>query len=189
MSRRGPDTLLGFMGEKAADRRALDDLVSEIYEELKSRARSVRKSFPNATISPTALVNEAWAKLRSSPRLAGLPVLEFKRVAGRAMRQVLVEAARRQGARKRGRTLVTFDEETGQGASDARQIIEIDLALDELAEADAEQAQIVEYRFFVGMKNAEIAQMMGIGLSSVERAWRLAAAWLRKRLRDYGDEP
>jgi len=65
------------------------------YEELRRLASSVRRSDPNASLSPTTLVNEAWLKLRHSPRLAGLSHLHFKRTAARAMRQVLIEGARR----------------------------------------------------------------------------------------------
>jgi len=84
------------------DRRALDHVFSVTYEELRRLASSVRRSDPNASLSPTTLVNEAWLKLRNSPRLAGLARLHFKRIAARAMRQVLIEAARRRKAHKRG---------------------------------------------------------------------------------------
>jgi RNA polymerase sigma factor (TIGR02999 family) len=80
----------------------LDHLFSAAYEELRRLAHSVRRSDPNATLSPTALVNEAWLKLADSPSLASTSRLHFKRIAARAMRQVLIEAARRRQARKRG---------------------------------------------------------------------------------------
>src|SRR3989441_11170461 len=83
-------------------RRALDHVFSVTYEELRRLASSVRGSAPNAPLSPTPRVNEAWLKLRNSPRLAGLARLHFKRIAARAMRQVLIEAARRRKAHKRG---------------------------------------------------------------------------------------
>src|SRR5947209_16610228 len=96
------------------ERRALDDLFSVTYEELRRLASSVRRSDPSASLNPTALVNEAWLKLANSPRFASTSRLHFKRIAARAMRQVLVEAARRRNAGKRGGgqgfALVTFDE-------------------------------------------------------------------------------
>src|SRR5438132_11942670 len=104
------------------DRRALDHVFSVTYEELRRLASSVRRSDPNASLSPTTLVNEAWLKLRNSPGLAGVSRLHFKRIAARAMRQVLVEAARRRKAQKRGGGLAiaTFDDaEGGDGQSTA----------------------------------------------------------------------
>ncbi len=85
-----------------SDRRALDELFSVTYEELRRLAASVRRDDPSATLSPTALVNEAWLKLAGSPQVAATSRLHFKRIAARAMRQVLVEAARRRNAGKRG---------------------------------------------------------------------------------------
>src|SRR5438309_10087803 len=84
------------------DRQAVDDLFRLTYEELRRLASTVRRGDPSATLTPTALVNEAWLKLASSPRFATTSRLHFKRIAARAMRQVLVEAARRRNAGKRG---------------------------------------------------------------------------------------
>src|SRR5258708_39906157 len=83
-------------------RRALDDLFSLTYEELRRLAACVRRGDPSATLSPTVLVNEAWLKLANSPELGSSSPLHFKRIAARAMRQLLIEAARRRGASKRG---------------------------------------------------------------------------------------
>ena len=84
------------------DRQALDDRFSLAYEELRRLAANVRRDEPGATLSPTDLVNEAWLKLAGSPHLADTSPLHFRRIAARAMRQVLVEAARRRRATKRG---------------------------------------------------------------------------------------
>ena len=170
------------MADTVEDRRALDDLFSATYEELKRLAASVKGSFSRLTVSPTALVDEAWMKLRGSPKMAGLPRLEFRRVAARAMRQVLVDAARRVDAGKRDVELVTLDPSTGHAALDARQVLEIDHELTKLAENDPKSAQLVEYRFFAGMTDEEIAELMDCSTSTVERAWRLARARLKKAL-------
>ena len=82
----------------AADQAALDAMFSAAYEELRRLARAVRRDDANATIDPTALVNEAWLKLAGTPGLASTSPLHFRRIAARAMRQVLVEAARRRHA-------------------------------------------------------------------------------------------
>jgi hypothetical protein len=84
------------------DRESLDDLFSATYEELRRLANSVRGTDPSATLNPTALVNEAYLKLAASLRIRPESRLHFKRLAARAMRQVLVEAARRRSAEKRG---------------------------------------------------------------------------------------
>src|SRR3954464_11308397 len=82
-------------------RRALDELFSLTYEELRRLASAVRRGDPSATLSPTVLVNEAWLKMANSPAIGAASPLHFKRIAARAMRQLLVEAARRRGAEKR----------------------------------------------------------------------------------------
>src|SRR3979409_2038253 len=89
-------------------RRSLDRLYSAAYEELRRLASSVRRSFPAVTLSPTTLVNEAWEKLARSPIVGATSRLHFKRIAARAMRQVLVDAARRRNAWKRGGRDVAF---------------------------------------------------------------------------------
>src|SRR3977135_2256599 len=94
----GPDEWSGTPEE----RRELDYLFNVTYEELRRLASSVKRSDPAATLSPTTLVNEAWLNLAGSPRFASTSRLHFKRIAARAMRQVLIEAARRKNASKRG---------------------------------------------------------------------------------------
>ncbi len=100
--------------EKVPERSALDHLFSVTYEELRRLASSVKRNDPGATLNPTALVNEAWVKLANSPHFASTSRLHFKRIAARAMRQVLIEAARRRNADKRGGdegvVFVAFDE-------------------------------------------------------------------------------
>src|ERR1017187_3815491 len=88
-------------GANPEERRAMDDLFSLIYEELRRLASFVRKNEANATISSTALVHEAWLKLKDSPHLAETSPPHFKAIAAKAMRHVLVDAARRRNAQKR----------------------------------------------------------------------------------------
>src|SRR5882762_6164744 len=89
------------LGSMLADRREMDELFSVTYEELRRLASTVKRNDPSATFTPTALVNQAWLKLANSPRFATTSPLHFKRIAARAMRQVLVEAARRRSSYKR----------------------------------------------------------------------------------------
>ena len=170
-----------------ADRQALDDLFSTTYEELRRLAAGVRRREVSATLSPTALVNEAWIKLSANPAVARTSVLHFKRIAARAMRQVLVEAARRRLARKRGgrdAIFVTFDESIGAEAAWADDLVGLDAALETLARLNPRQAQMVESRFFGGLDVAETAALLGVSEATVLRDWRAARAWLSRQLRD-----
>ena len=167
-----------------ADPSALDHLFSVTYEELRRLAASVGRSDPGATLSPTALVNEAWLKLAGSPHLADTSPLHFKRIAARAMRQVLIEEARRRHADKRGdgAVVVTFDESVADAAGGGDQL-ELDAALDELARLIPRQALLVESRFFGGLDVAEAAELIGVSEATALRDWRAAKAWLARELR------
>ena len=167
------------------DRQALDDLFSAAYEELRRLAGSVRRGDPGATLSPTALVNEAWLKLAASPEIALTSRLHFKRIAARAMRQVLIEAARRRNADKRGggnHALVTFDETLQQAAATAGDLLALDSALTDLAKVSPRQALMVESRFFGGLDIPETAELLGVSEATVLRDWRAAKAWLAQEI-------
>jgi len=170
-----------------AKRRALDLLYSATYEELRRLAASVRRGSPSATITPTTLVNEAWMKLAGSPGVAGTSPLHFKRIAARAMRQVLVEAARRRKAHKRGggnAVLVTFDDDSNTGTSSTSEdLLALEAALEELTQVEPRQAQMVECRFFGGLDVVETAEILQVSEATVHRDWRAAKAWLATRLR------
>jgi len=173
------------LGTMVSDRRTLDHLFSVTYEELRRLAASVRRDDPSASISPTALVNEAWLKLASSPPFTLTSRLHFKRIAARAMRQVLIEAARRRGARKRGPdvVVVTFDEALQQGNSGADDLLALDAALEQLARVSPRQATMVESRFFGGLDIAETAELLGVSEATILRDWRAAKAWLAQEMR------
>jgi RNA polymerase sigma factor (TIGR02999 family) len=170
------------------DARTLDALFSATYEELRRLAAAVRRNDPSATLSPTALVNEAWLKLRESPGVARTSRLHFKRIAARAMRQVLIEAARRRRSAKRGgdALVVTFDDAMQEAASTAEDLVALDDALNDLARLEPRQAMLVESRFFGGMDVAETAQLLDVSESTVLRDWRAAKAWLARELRQTG---
>jgi len=168
----------------ARDRRQLDLLFSLTYEELRRLAACVKRTDPSVTLSPTALVNEAWIKLARSPEIRVESPLHFKRIAARAMRQLLVEAARHRNARKRGdgALCVTFDEALAAAPSTEADLLALDSALLELARLDPRQALIVESRFFGGLDVGEVASLLEISEATVMRDWRAARAWLSARL-------
>ncbi len=167
-----------------ADRREFDAVFSAAYEELRRLASRVRQSHPNATLSPTTLVNEAWLKLVGSPHLAHTTRLHFKRIAARAMRQVLVEAARRRDADKRGGgvAVITFDDSTPDLRTAADELLTLDSALDDLARVSPRQASMVEARFFGGLDMAETAELLQVSEATIQRDWRSARAWLASEL-------
>ena len=166
------------------DRRALDRLFSAAYEELRRLAASVSRRDGSVTLSPTALVNEAWIKLAASPDVADTSPIHFKRIAARAMRQVLVEAARRRNAGKRGSgaAMVTFDDSLDAAATTSDDVLALDAALDALARIAPRQAAMVESRFFGGLDVAETAQLLDVSEATVLRDWRAAKAWLASEL-------
>jgi RNA polymerase sigma factor (TIGR02999 family) len=167
-----------------AGREMLDTVFSLAYEELRRLAASVRRNDAAATISPTTLVNEAWLKLAATPAIADTSPLHFKRIAARAMRQVLVDVARRREAGKRGgpdAVAVTFDEGS-YAATGSDDLLALDAALDDLARLNPRQAQMVESRFFAGLDVAETAELLGISEATVLRDWRAARAWLSVEL-------
>jgi RNA polymerase sigma factor (TIGR02999 family) len=171
-------------------RKEVDDLFSRAYEELRRLASSVRRYDPSATLSPTVLVNEAWMKLARSPELLTESRLHFKRIAARAMRQLLVEAARRRNAHKRGgedAIFVTFDESLSHASAAGKDLIALDAALHELARINPRQAMMVESRFFGGLDIVETAALLGVSEATVLRDWRSARAWLGQTLRGRTD--
>jgi RNA polymerase sigma factor (TIGR02999 family) len=169
------------------DRHALDHLFSATYEELRRLASSVRRGDPSATLNPTALVNEAWMKMAKSPEIAATSRLHFKRIAARAMRQILIEAARRRNAGKRGggqNVTVSFDDSCQKAPSCGEDLLRLDRALDELARMNPRQATLVESRFFGGLDIPETAILLNVSEATVLRDWRAAKAWLAHELRE-----
>ncbi|MGB9073786.1 MAG: ECF-type sigma factor [Terriglobales bacterium] len=178
------------MDQTAQERQALDQLFSLAYEELRRLASSVKRGDPSITLSPTALVNEAWLKLAKQPGIAATSRLHFKRIAARAMRQLLIEAARRRNAHKRGgdgvAIFVSFDDSVDGAAVGGEDLLTLDTALTELARLSPRQALIVESRFFGGLEVSEISSLIGVSEATILRDWRAAKAWLGHALRRDG---
>jgi RNA polymerase sigma factor (TIGR02999 family) len=171
----------------ATDRDSFDEQFSLVYEELRRLASGVLRHEQNGRLTPTTLVHEAWIKLAHSPQIADTSPLHFRRIAARAMRQVLVDAARRRHAVRRldGAMLVTFDEFVPgmSNLANPRDILALDSALEELSRISARQARLVEGRFFGGLEISELALLLDISESTVSREWRSARAWLAVEIR------
>lgn len=159
---------------------AFDAAFLAAYAELRRLAAHLQRYDPAATLDPTGLVNAAWLKLSGSPELAKTSPLHFKRIAARAMRQVLVEAARKRHADKRGggAMTVTLDEGSGAATSTAADVLALHDALDALAAEHPRPAAVVEARYFGGLTTLEVAESLGISEATVLRDWRTARAWL-----------
>lgn len=154
------------------------------YEELRRLAASVLAGEVFATISPTTLVHEVWLKLKGSRPIQAESELHFKRIVARAMRQVLVDAARRRNSAKHGGglVLVSFDEELDAPASTDEQFLALDGALTELGRCYPRQAEMIESRYFAGLSVPETAVLLGVSEATVNRDWRTARAWLAAEL-------
>lgn len=168
----------------------VDYLFSVTYEELRRLAATVKRGDQSATLNPTALVNEAWMRLRGAQGLDVESLLHFKRIAARAMRQILVEAARRRQTQKRGgeglAQLVALEEAAGANAlrvPDADEVLALESALRELESLDSRRAQLVEARFYGGLDVRELMELFGVSEATVMRDWRMARAWLAQRMR------
>ncbi|MCG3133917.1 MAG: hypothetical protein HMLKMBBP_01184 [Planctomycetes bacterium] len=183
--RRTVDTLLARVRE--GDSRAAGELFAALQAELRALARSVFRSQRGAhTLQPTALVNEAFLKMTG--RAGASPWSDkghFFAVAATAMRQVLVNHARDRAAKKRGggaARRVTLSGLAADEPARGADVLDVEAALAALEGIDAEQARVVELRFFGGLSNPDIAEVLGRPLRTVELKWRLARTWLEGRL-------
>lgn len=167
---------------------AFDRLVGVLYDELKAvAARQLRRERADHTLHATALVHEAYIKLVDNNRLPVQDRAHFLAIAARAMRQILIDHARRRNAGKRGgdweRTTLTAGHVTFE--FDPAELLALDAAMEELEER---QRKVVEYRFFGGMEETEIAEVLGISERTVRRDWVKARAWLYRTLYPEGDD-
>jgi len=161
-------------------------LFQRLYAELKELAeRELRHERPGHTLQPTALVHEAFAKLSGERRIEWKDRNHFLAEAAIAMRRILVDHARAANADKRtaGTRRVTLDENT-PALIDPQDpsTIDLDEALNELAQIDARQANTVTLRYFGGCTKEETASVLGVSTSTVANDWVIARAWLRSRL-------
>lgn len=156
---------------------------AQVYADLREAAsRLMRKERADHTLSPTALVHEAFMRLGDGGDDGPSDRATYVRYAVRVMRQVLVDHARRRGALKRGRTRVPLgDPEAPAGSVD---VIELDDLLDELGKLDDRRARVAELRIFGGLGNGACAEHLGIARSTAAADWAVARAWLAARWND-----
>lgn len=185
----GEITLL-LAAVREGDRRALDTVFDRLYSELKRLARAqLRFGRTPTSLDTTALVHEAYLKLVRTERLSLTDRGHFFALAAKAMRQILIGHAESLRRQKRGGGVqdVPFDEQIAAPALwQAEQFLAVDVALDELEKISPRLARIVELRFFVGLGEAEIGELLGQSERTVRRDWRRARAFLQIELEREG---
>ena len=149
----------------------------------------MRGERPGHTLQPTELVHDAWLKLADQSRVSWTDRAHFLNIAGRAMRQVLVDHARRHQALKRAAEVqrVTFDDEGGHGAAATFEVLALHDALERFSALDPRGAQVVEAKVFGGMTVAEVAHALGVSVRTVELDWTVAKRWLARELKGSRD--
>ncbi len=170
---------------RAGDRGAFDELVERVNGELRRMARQqLRRARPGSTLDTVALVNEAYLRLVEESAIDWQGREHFFAIAARAMRFVVVDRARRAGAKKRGAGEVhlELDEDLVGSAEDAALVLGVHQAVERLATFNERLARLVECRFFVGLDDEETGRALGVTARTVQRDWLRAQAWLRSSL-------
>jgi RNA polymerase sigma-70 factor (ECF subfamily) len=166
------------------DQMALEKLMPLVYEELRRLARHYMKHQPAGhTLQTTALVNEAYLRLIDSSRVQWAGRAHFFAISAQLMRRILVDFAR-QRPRVAGESAhqVSLEEAAGVGDGQTADLVALDDALKSLAEFDERKCKIVELRFFGGLSNEEVAEVLGVAEITVIREWNKAKAWLYREL-------
>ena len=171
---------------------AFDRLVALVYDDLRRVAhRQLGRLRPGRTINSTGLVHEAYLKMVDQSRVGFQDRAHFFGIAARAMRQILVDHARRRGRRKRGGNpkAEPLDEAMTAVADDAERILVMHDALERLAAVDPRLTHLVECRFFAGYSEQETAEILGVSARTVRRDWTRARAWLLELMHGAPESP
>jgi RNA polymerase sigma factor (TIGR02999 family) len=166
------------------DEAAFGDLVPLVYQELRRLAHHrLRSQRADHTLQSTALVNEAFLRLLGSEPAQLQNRAHFVAVSSRLMRQILVDYMRRRTADKRdGGFRIDIEALADLPVQGDAQVLALDEALESLSQQDDRQARIVEMKFFGGLTAPEIAEVLGVSLTTVERDWAVARLWLRRQM-------
>jgi RNA polymerase sigma factor (TIGR02999 family) len=183
----GPETdvtglLVAWCG---GDRAALDQLMPLVYAELRGIAhRYMSTERADHPLQTTALVHEAYMRLVDISRLRWQDRAHFYAVAAQTMRRILVDAARKRDAQRRGAdpSHVVLDADALQAPQRGEDLVGLDEALTRLAAFDPRKARVVELRYFGGLTAEETAEVVGVSAVTVMRDWRMAKLWLLRQL-------
>ena len=163
------------------DSHAADELLTLVYDELRKLAQTKMRTQPAAqTLQPTALVHEAWLRITAAKTQQWESRKHFYAAAAQSMRHILLERARRKQRLRHGGELdrVDLDDIEIAAPLEDTNLLRINDALEELSRFAPEKAEVVNLRFFVGLEEGEIAELLGISPRTVERYWAYAKAWL-----------
>jgi RNA polymerase sigma factor (TIGR02999 family) len=180
-----PDEITSYLDRmRRGDAGARDSLFPLVYDELRRLASQAFRGRQGQTLQPTALVHEAYLHLAGGEGAAWESRAHFFAVASMAIRQILIQHARRRVALKRGgdRERLTLADVATPSRDAEVDLLALDEALDLLAARDERQARIVQLRFFGGLSVDEVAEVVGVSKTTVEGEWRMARAWLRRQL-------
>ena len=170
---------------QAGDDRALEELMTLVYGELRRLAgRYLNREREGHTLDTHDLIHEAFLRLIDQRQVDWQSRAHFFAIAAQAMRRILVDHARRRGSRRHGGDVrqLLLDDVADLAVHRDENLVALDEALTELAGEDAALARIVDLRFFGGLEHDEIAALLGVSNPTVRRRWRLAKAWLYRRL-------
>ena len=170
---------------EAGDDTALNQLIPLVYDELRALAhRRLADEHRHDSLQTTALVHEVYLKLVDDTRVTGRGRAYFFAAVSRAMRQILVDRARRRLAVKRGQgaEVVSLDEDQAAVDAYAAELVDLDEALRRLAERSPRHARVVELRFFAGLNVEQTAEAVGVSPRTVKSDWAMARAWLFSEL-------
>lgn len=162
------------------DQGAFEHLIPMVYEELRLQARrALRKEREGHTLQTTALVHEVYFRLIDQKSVSWKNRAQFFGIAAQMMRRILVDHARRAAVAKRGggETPLPLDERIALEAS-AAELLALDDSLSDMASREPQLAKLVELRYFGGLSNNELAEVLGISIPTITRRWRMAKAWL-----------
>jgi RNA polymerase sigma factor (TIGR02999 family) len=172
---------------REGDREALNQLMPLVYPRLKAIAGGLDRHHSADAIQATALVNEAFLRLVKQQKLGWESREHFFSLAALAMRQILTDYARARLANKRGGALkrVPLHEQMQWVSVNNEEILDLSLAMDELAQVDSRKVHLVELRYFLGCTAEEAAEVIGVSKATVDREVELARAWLFRRLKGH----
>jgi len=172
---------------EAGDPKAAEQLLVLVYDELRRLAASkLAQETPGQTLQPTALVHEAWLRLVGAQSPYFKDRTHFFRASAEAMRHILIDRARRKKTERHGGSYrrIDFEEFDVATPSADEQLLVVNEALDKLAVEHPVQAELVKLRYFAGLTNEEISEVLGISVSTVKNYWAFSRAWLLNEIEE-----
>jgi RNA polymerase sigma-70 factor, ECF subfamily len=182
-----PADITGLLTKwRKGDEQARDALFAAVYPQLRQiAARFLQRERPDHTLEPGAVVNELYLRIFGGQPIAYKDRAHFFAVAAETMRRILIDYARARVADKRGgeQRRVPLSDDVGPSAAlPIEQLLDLDTFLSELEQADPRAARVVELRFFGGLREEDVAEVLQISVITVKRDWKAARAWLAARL-------